>query len=104
MNVVPFKHPEIFERLGIDWTRDAASERERALREAYLTYERSCGANGLVSILLLAVVSRRRGLVATDLQDAADFAEIMLAMKLRKHRCDAVEAVHACPTHGGTVW
>ena len=104
MNVVPFKHPEIFERLGIDWTRDAASDRERTLREAYLTYERSCGANGLVSILLLAVVSRRRGLVATDLQDAADFAEIMLGLKLRNHRNHAAEAVDEYLTHCGTIW
>ncbi|MDB5071052.1 MAG: hypothetical protein JWM87_2163 [Candidatus Eremiobacteraeota bacterium] len=42
-NVVPFKAPEPFERLGIDWTREAANDRERGLREAFLTYESSCG-------------------------------------------------------------
>jgi hypothetical protein len=103
-NVVPFRAPEAFKRFGIDWTRDAARDSERALREAYLTYELSCGQDGLVSIVLLAVVSRRQGAVAEDLQAAADLAEIMLAMKLGKHRNDAVEAVHAYVRHGGPVW
>ena len=58
-NVVPFKAPDTFTRVGIDWTRSAATERERKLREAFLTYESSCGSNGLVSLLLLATVSRR---------------------------------------------
>ena len=75
-NVVPFKAPHTFDRLGIDWTKSPKSERERTLREAYLTYETSCGINGLTSILLLATVSRRQGTVADDLQHAADFAEI----------------------------
>jgi hypothetical protein len=104
MNVVPFKPPEMFERFGIDWKRDAMSDDERSLREAYLTYETSCGPNGLVSILLLAIVSRRQGAVAEDLQAAADFAEIILAMKLRTHRDQALEAVHAYLAQGGTVW
>ena len=56
-NVVPFKAPETFKRFGIDWTRNAKTERERALREAFLTYESSCGPEGLVSLLLLTVVS-----------------------------------------------
>ena len=103
-NVVPFKAPETFKRFGIDWTRESASDRERSLREAYLTYESSCGPDGLVSILLLAVVSQRQGAVANDLQAAADFAEIMLAMKLRKHRDDAMEAVHAYLADGGSLW
>jgi hypothetical protein len=103
-NVVPFRAPEAFKRFGIDWTRDAASDAERTLREAYLTYELSCGQDGLVSILLLAVMSRRQGLVAEDLQAGADFAEIMLVTKLGKHRNDAVEAVNAYVTHGGTGW
>ena len=94
----------MFERFGIDWKRDATNDSERSLREAYLTYESSCGPNGLVSILLLAVVSRRQGAVAEDLQAAADLAEIMLAMKLGKHRNQALEAVHAYLTQGGTVW
>jgi hypothetical protein len=59
-NVVPFKAPNTFTRFGIDWTRAAATERERKLREAFLTYESSCGPNGLVSLLLLATVSRRK--------------------------------------------
>src|ERR1700676_5630556 len=94
----------MFERFGIDWKRDATNDSERALREAYLTYESSCGPDGLVSILLLAVVSQRQGAVAKDLQAAADFAEIMLAMKLRKHRDDAMEAVHAYLADGGSLW
>jgi hypothetical protein len=57
-----------------------------------------------VSILLLAIVSQRQGAVAEDLQASADFAEVMLSMKLRKHRDDAVEAVHAHVMQGGTVW
>src|ERR1700737_2117369 len=54
-NVVPFKAPETFERFGIEWTRTAANESERLLREAFLTYETSCGMNGLASLLLLAI-------------------------------------------------
>ena len=104
MNVVPFKAPESFTRFGIEWTRDAKTDPERSLREAYLTFESSCGADGLVSVLLLAVVSRRQGAVAEDLQAAADFAEIILGMKLRKHRDDALETVHDCLTHGGPLW
>ena len=104
MNVVPFRAPETFKRFDIDWTREATSDRERGLREAYLTYESSCGPNGLVSILLLAVVSRRQGSVAQDLQAAADLAEIMLAMKLGKHQDDALEAVHDYLAREGPVW
>jgi hypothetical protein len=103
-NVVPFKPPESFKRFGIDWKREAANEGERTLREAYLTYELSCRQDGLVSILLLAIVSRRQGAVAEDLQAAADFAEVMLSMTLRKHRDDALEAVHAYVTQVGPVW
>jgi hypothetical protein len=104
MNVVPFRAPQVFERFGINWTRDATSDRERLLREAYLTRETSCGLHGLISVLLLAVVSRREGAVAEDLQAAADFAEIILGMKLHKHRQDTLEAVHAYLAQGGTVW
>jgi hypothetical protein len=104
MNVVPFKPPETFERFGIDWTRDATNDRERSLREAYLTYESSCGPNGLVSLVLLAVVCGRQGAVAGDLQAAADLAETMLSMKLRKHRDDTLEAVHEYLSDGGAVW
>ena len=103
MNVAPFKAPESFTRFGIDWTRDAKTEPERSLREAYLTFESSCGPDGLVSILLLTVVSGRQGAVADDLQAAADFAEIILAMKLRKHRDDALETVHDCLTRDGPL-
>ncbi len=104
MNVVPFKAPAKFARFGIDWTRQARTEAERSLREAFLTYEASSGPNGLVSILLLAVVSRRQGAVAEDLQGAADHAEILLGMKLQKHQGDALEAVHDYLTHGGAIW
>ena len=94
-NVVPFKAPDIFARIGIDWTRGATTEYERLLRETFLAQERSCGMSGLVSLLLLAAVSRRQGAVAEDLQDAADFAEIILAMELRKHQDDTLTAVRS---------
>ncbi len=94
-NVVPFRAPAKFAQFDIDWTRSARTETERKLREAFLTYETSCGPNGLVSLVLLAIVSRRQGSVAQDLQDAADFAEIILAMKLRKHQDDVLELVDA---------
>jgi hypothetical protein len=94
MNVLPFRPPEIFERYGIDWTREPASDRERALREAFLTYETSCIPNGLTSLLLLAIVCRRRGAIAADLEAAAGFAEVSLGMTLQKHRDHALEAVH----------
>ena len=103
-NVVPFRAPTTFKRFGIDWTRDAASDAERSLREAYLTRETSCGLDGLVSVLLLAVVCRRQGTVAEDLQAAADFAEIILGMKLQKHRDDALNEVRAYLADGRSVW
>jgi len=102
--VVPFRAPERFARVGIDWTRPARTESERSLREAFLTYETSCGPNGLVSILLLAVVSRRQGMVADDLQAAADFAEVVLGLKIHKHQYDALEAAQFYFARGGTVW
>ena len=103
-NVVPFAAPAKFAEFSIDWTRGARTEPERTLREAFLTYEASCGPNGLVSILLLAVVCRRQGAVADDLQAAADHAEILLGIKLRKHQHDALDAVHDYLAHGGMVW
>ena len=103
-NVVPFKAPEPFERLGIDWTREAANDRERGLREAFLTYESSCGANGLVSLVLLALVSNRQGEAARDLQAAADFAEIMLAMQMRRHVDGALDLINSYVTDHGKLW
>ncbi len=103
-NVVPFRAPVKFAEFGIDWTRAARTESERSVREAFLTYESSCGPNGLVSVLLLTVVSRRQGSVADDLQAAADHAEILLGIKLRKHQSDALEAVNDYLARGGTVW
>jgi hypothetical protein len=103
-NVVPFKAPDTFKRFGIDWTREPATEAERTLRETFLIYESFCGGEGLASILLLATVSRRQGSVAKDLQEAADFAEIILAMKVRKHQDDALEASHAHVERGGVPW
>jgi hypothetical protein len=103
-NVVPFAAPAKFAQFGIDWTRAARTEPERSLREAFLTYEMSCGPNGLVSILLLGIVSRRQGAVAEDLQAAADHAEILLGMTSRKHQHDALEAVHDYLARGGMVW
>jgi len=103
-NVVPFKSPESFERLGIDWTRDAKTKRERAFREAYLTYETSCGSSGLVSVVLLATVSRRQGSIAADLAASADFAEIMLTMQLRKHIDDTLLGVQSFLDTDGSLW
>ncbi|HEY0383495.1 MAG TPA: hypothetical protein VGC72_14995 [Candidatus Elarobacter sp.] len=103
-NVVPFAAPAKFAQFGIDWTRTARTETERKLREAVLTLETSCGPNGLVSILLLAIVSRRQGSIAEDLQAAADHAEILLVTKLWKHQHDSLHAVHDYLTHGGAVW
>jgi len=103
-NVVPFRAPETFERFGINWTKAAVTERERQLREAFLTYESSCGPNGLVSLLLLAIVSRRQGAVAEDLQTAADHAEILLSLKLRKHQDDALATMRTFLAEGGIVW
>ena len=102
--VVPFKAPETFERFGIDWTRKAVSESERLLREAFLTYETSCGPNGLVSVTLLAIVSRRQRAVAKDLQAAADFAEVILAMKFRKHVDDVLDAVDSYLQKNDPLW
>jgi hypothetical protein len=101
-NVVPFRSPETFERFGINWTREPTNESERFLREAFLSYESCCGQDGLVSLLLLSVVSRRQGNAATDLQTAADFAEIMLAMKARKHQDDTLGAIYAYLTDSGS--
>jgi len=103
-NVVPFKAPDKFTEAGIAWTREPQSERERALREAFLTYEASCGPNGLVSILLLALVTRRQGSIASDLQDAADHAEILLGMKLRNHQMDMLEMVQGHVWEQGPLW
>jgi hypothetical protein len=58
----------------------------------------------LVSVLLLAVVSRRQGSIAEDLQAAADHAEILLGIKLRKHQADALDAVQDYLARGGLVW
>src|SRR3982074_3434306 len=103
-NVVPFAAPAKFAEFTMAWTRAARTEPERRLREAFLTYETSCGPNGLVSILLLAIVSRRQGSVAEDLRAAADHAEILLGMKLRKHQHDTLHAVHDYLKHGGAIW
>jgi hypothetical protein len=103
-NVVPFKAPDAFKRYGIDWTREPATEGERSLREAYLTYETSCGLDGLVSVVLLSLVSRRQGAVASDLQAAADFGEGLLVTKLHKHQDDALHLVRAHVGAGGHLW
>jgi hypothetical protein len=52
----------------------------------------------------VALVSRRQGSVAEDLQTAADHAEILLGIKLRTHQADALDAVHDYLRHGGMVW
>jgi hypothetical protein len=103
-NVIPFKPPERFEAHGIEWTREPATDRERSLREAYLTYELSCGPDGLVSLLLLASVCRRNGTVAADLQSAADHAEDLLGIKLVRHRMRAIEMAHDAIANGALLW
>lgn len=103
-HVVPFKAPSTFERFGIDWRKDATTEPERTLRDAFLTHESSCGPDGLVSLLLLATVSRRQGSVAADLQSAADFAEILLALKVRPHQDRVIASAHSSLDDGGIVW
>jgi hypothetical protein len=104
MNVVPFRASETFQQHGIDWTKPAATERERALREAFLTYETSCGPDGLASLLLLAMVSRRQGGVAEDLQYAADLAEIVLSIRLREHQNNAFALMRSHLFKHSTVW
>jgi hypothetical protein len=100
-NVVPFTAPDKFGAAGIDGTREPRCENERSLREAFLTYETSCGPNGLLSLLLLALVSRRQGSVASDLQNAADHAEILLGTKLRTHQTDVLDMIlNHIPKHG----
>jgi hypothetical protein len=60
--------------------------------------------SGLVSVMLLAVVCRRKGTVADDLHNAADFAEVILSMELRNHQDDALAAAHAYVKAGGPAW
>jgi len=103
-NVIPFKPPEGFEAHGIEWTREPVTDRERSLREAYLTYELSCGPDGLVSVLLLASVCRRTGTVAADLQSAAAHAEDLLTVKLVRHRTRAIEIAHDAIADGRLLW
>jgi len=103
-HAVPFKVRDEFSRAGIDWSRPAPTKRERAVRESFLTYERTCGPNGLVSLVLLALAASRSGDVADDLRDAAELAEGILSMKLRVHQIDVLEMswtrVHGdAPTH-----
>jgi len=104
MNVVPFKACDAFDQAGIDWTKEARSDGERALREAYLTYESSAGTSGLVSLLLLGIVSRRQGTIAADLEYVANRAEIILAMKLRQHQCDVLKMLAEYVSENGPLW
>jgi hypothetical protein len=102
-NVVPFRSTA-FAAVGINWTKEPASASERALRGTYLTYETSCGPDGLTSVVLLSIVTRRQGTVASDLQAAAEFAEIILAGKLRKHQDEALAAARAHLAETGPMW
>ncbi|MBV8368127.1 MAG: hypothetical protein JO036_04215 [Candidatus Eremiobacteraeota bacterium] len=104
LNVVPFKACAAFDEAGIDWTKEPRSDRERTLREAYLTYESSAGTSGLVSLLLLGIVSRRQGAIAADLQYVADRAEIILAMKLRQRQCDVLKMLTEYVSENGPMW
>ncbi|MBV8370239.1 MAG: hypothetical protein JO036_15140 [Candidatus Eremiobacteraeota bacterium] len=104
MNVVPFKACDAFDKAGIDWTREPCSDAERTLREAYLTYESSAGTSGLISLLLLGIVSRRQGTIAPDLQYVADRAEIVLSMKLRQRQCDVLNMLAEYVSENGPLW
>jgi hypothetical protein len=57
-----------------------------------------------VSLLLLAVVCRREGAVADDLQAAADFAEVTLSMELRKHQDDVLSDARSYVEADGPSW
>lgn len=74
------------------------------MREGFLTQETSSGMSGLVSLLLLAAVSRRQGAVAEGLQGAADFAEIILAMQLRKHQDDTLSFAQSYVGANDPLW
>ena len=104
MNVVPFKACDAYDQAGIDWTREARSDRERVLREAYLTYESSAGTSGLVSLLLLGIVTRRQGAIAADLEYVANRAEIILSMKLRQRQCDVLKMLAEYVSESGPLW
>jgi hypothetical protein len=85
---------------GRELTGDVCSPREipsRVLR-AILIWSARCRS------CELAVVSRRQGPAAEDLQAAADHAEILLGIKVRKHQADALDAVQDYLAHGGMVW
>jgi hypothetical protein len=43
-------------------------------------------------------------LVPGDLKNAADFAEIMLAMHVRKHQCDVLRMVGEYVDGRGPLW
>lgn len=103
-DVIPFKPTDAFTRMGIEWTRSATTVRERRIREAFLTLESSSGMRGLAAVLLLAAACRRRGTVAIDLQNAADFAEIILSAELRKHMDDTLAGAQAYAKAGGPAW
>jgi hypothetical protein len=104
MNVVPFKASDAFDQAGIDWNREARTDVERVLREAYLTYESSAGTSGLVSLLLLGIVTRRQGAIAANLEYVANRAEIILSMKLRQRQCDVLKMLAEHIAESGPFW
>ena len=57
-----------------------------------------------MSLLLLGIVSRRQGAVATDLEYVADRAEIILSMKLRQHQCDVLKLLAEYVSENGPIW
>lgn len=77
-NVLPFKAPAPFDQHGIDWTKDPSSEYELELRKAYLDHESASGHDGLSALILLGLVSRRRGTIGADLAYAADFTAVIV--------------------------
>lgn len=57
-----------------------------------------------MALLLLSTVVRRQGEVAEDIQTAADFAEVLLSIKLRKHQDDTLAAANARLAELGPLW
>ena len=101
--VVPLK-PTAFAKRGIDWTRNPESERESELREAYLTYEASCGTNGTLSILALAWEARRAGFLPRDLEIAEEYVVTQTAPTLRARHDDALALVEGQLAEDGRLW
>jgi hypothetical protein len=64
--------------MDIDWTHEAATDDEKALREVFLATAVSADAAGLIDTLILAAETRRAGPVAGDLVAAEEYATALL--------------------------